>query len=525
MVINWNQTDGEKPPGQDPPKIRAAEYVRMSTEHQRYSTDNQSLAIRRYADNRGYQIVRTYADEGKSGLRLVGRDALQSLLEDVEGHQADYEAILVYDVSRWGRFQDPDEAAEIELRCKRAGITVHYCAEQFENDGSIGSSIVKTVKRAMAGEYSRELSVKVFAGHALLVRLGFRQGGAAGFGLRRVLVDQAGTIKTELHRGEHKSIATDRVVLVPGPEAEVAVVNEIYERFISGGSTEREIAELLNSRGVLTDLGRPWTRGTIHQILINEKYIGNNVWARTSFKLKQTHKRNPEADWIRADSSFPPIVPVDVFEKARAIIIARADRVSDENMLEMLSEILSRQGYLSGIIIDETEGCPSSSSYASRFGNLLRAYALVGFVPDRDYRYLEINRALRRLHPKVLVEALRGIELAGGHVVQDPNTDLLKINQEFTASVVVVRCIQTPAGALRWKVRFDTSLNPDLTVVVRMNQTNDLPLDYYLLPRLDMREAVLRLCEFNGLSLDAYRFESLSSFYAMTARTAVLEAA
>ncbi|NRP75476.1 hypothetical protein ILFOPFJJ_06399 [Ensifer psoraleae] len=102
-----------------------------------------------------FEIVRTYADEGKSGLRLVGRDALQSLLSDVEGGQADYRAVLVYDVSRWGRFQDPDEAAEIELRCKRQGILVHYCAEQFENDGSMGSSIIKTVKRAMAGEYSR----------------------------------------------------------------------------------------------------------------------------------------------------------------------------------------------------------------------------------------------------------------------------------------------------------------------------------------------------------------------------------
>src|SRR3546814_11500702 len=96
-----------------------------------------------------------------------------------------FEAILVYDVSRWGRFQDPDEAAHYELRCKRAGIAVHYVAEQFENDGTIGSSIIKTVKRAMAGEYSRELSVKVFKGQCRLITLGYRQGGAAGFGLRR----------------------------------------------------------------------------------------------------------------------------------------------------------------------------------------------------------------------------------------------------------------------------------------------------------------------------------------------------
>lgn len=72
---------------------------------------------------------------------------------------ADFNFILVYDVSRWGRFQDADESAYYEYICKRAGINVAYCAEQFENDGSPVSTIVKGVKRAMAGEYSRELSV------------------------------------------------------------------------------------------------------------------------------------------------------------------------------------------------------------------------------------------------------------------------------------------------------------------------------------------------------------------------------
>lgn len=66
--------------------------------------------------------------------------------------------ILVYDVSRWGRFQDADESAHYEYICKRAGIQVAYCAEQFENDGSPVSTIVKSLKRAMASEYSRERS-------------------------------------------------------------------------------------------------------------------------------------------------------------------------------------------------------------------------------------------------------------------------------------------------------------------------------------------------------------------------------
>lgn len=158
---------------------RAAAYVRMSTEHQQYSTENQRDVIFAFAAARDLEIVKIYADEGKSGLRLEGRDQLKALLRDVESGQADYSVILVYDVSRWGRFQDPDESASYEIRCKQAGVRVLYCAEQFENDGSAVSSIIKNVKRTMAGEYSRELSVKVHAGQMRLIQLGVRQGGPA----------------------------------------------------------------------------------------------------------------------------------------------------------------------------------------------------------------------------------------------------------------------------------------------------------------------------------------------------------
>ena len=473
----------------------------------------------------GYEIVRTFADEGKSGLRLDGRDALKQLLREVESKTAGFKAILVYDVSRWGRFQDPDEAAAIELSCKKAGIAVHYCAEQFENDGSIGSSIIKTVKRAMAGEYSRELSVKVFAGQSNLIRLGFRQGGPAGFGLRRLLVDQNGTPKGELGRGEHKSITTDRVILVPGPPEEIAIVREVYRLFIEERCTEGEIAETLNRRGVRTDLGRAWTRGTVHQLLINEKYVGNNVWGRTSFKLKQARQENRPEDWIRSDGLFEAIVDAALFTQAQAIISARSERLTDEQMLERLAGLLQQHGSLSGLIIDEAEECPSSSAFRSRFGSLLRAYTLVGFSPAHDYRYLEINRALRRMHPEVVAGVTEGIRTAGGRVLQDSGTDLLWVNGEFTAPLVIVRCRQTAAGSLRWQVRLDRTLRPDLSIAVRMDRENEHPLDFYLLPKLDVREALVRLCEYNGLSLDAYRFTSLDKLYEMARRVLLRRAA
>lgn len=296
--------------------VRAAEYVRMSTDHQKYSTENQSDAVRLYAEARGIEIIKTYADAGKSGLKIEGRDALRQLIEDVQNGAVGFTVVLVYDVSRWGRFQDADESAYYEYICRRAGIAVEYCAEQFDNDGSPISTIVKGVKRAMAGEYSRELSTKVFAGQGKLIERGFRQGGPAGFGLRRTLVDERGAIKGHLQRGEHKSIQTDRVILTLGPADEVDLVQKIYRDFVHQGRSESEIAADLNARGIQTDLGRSWSRGTIHQILINEKYAGDNVWNRRSFKLKKKRTQNAPDMWIRAEGVFDAVVPRELFEAA-----------------------------------------------------------------------------------------------------------------------------------------------------------------------------------------------------------------
>src|ERR1043166_8455620 len=188
----------------------AAVYVRMSTEHQQYSTSNQMDAIREYAKRRGLEIVKEYSDEGKSGLNIQGRDSLGQMIRDVQEGRAEFGVILVYDVSRWGRFQDTDESAYYEFVCKMAGIQVVYCAEHFENDGSLASAILKSIKRAMAGEYSRELSNKVFIGQCRIAKLGFWRGAMAGFGLRRCLVDEHGRMKAQLEFGQRKYLQTDR---------------------------------------------------------------------------------------------------------------------------------------------------------------------------------------------------------------------------------------------------------------------------------------------------------------------------
>jgi DNA invertase Pin-like site-specific DNA recombinase len=482
----------------------------MSTEHQQYSVENQHDMIQGYADARGIRIVRSFVDAGKSGLGIQGRDALQDLLQVVESGTADFTTILVYDVSRWGRFQEPDEGAYYEFRCIRANISVQYCAEQFPSDNAPMNAVLKSLKRAMAGEYSRELSAKVFAGQCRLIALGFRQGGTAGYGFRRQLVDQRGQPKGTLSRGDRKSFQLDRVILTPGPTEEVVIVRRIYELFTKQGRNESQIAAILNSAGISTESGRPWTRATIHEVLTNEKYIGNNVYNRTSAKLQRPRVVNHPDEWVRCPGAFPPLLDAETFAVAQQIIQERDRHLTNDELLARLRDLFRKRGRLSGLIINEAEGMPSAATYRHRFQSLRRAYELVGYTPERDYSYLAVNKALRVLHSELLQRIIADLEKAGAAVRRDPASDLLTINDTFTASLVLGRCCEHGDSDYRWVIRFDTSLDPDITIATRLAPGNAAVLDYYLFPNIDLLAWHCTLAPENGVALDVYRAKDLA---------------
>jgi hypothetical protein len=90
---------------------------------------------------------------------------------------------------------------------------------------------------------------------------------------------------------------------------------------------------------------------------------------------------------------------------------------------------------------------------------------------------------------------------------------------------VLSRCRQTPAGSLRWIIKVDEQLAPDITILVRMDEANEHPTDYYFLPIMDIETPRLLLCESNGLYLDAYQFDSLEYFASLGARQKIEVAA
>ena len=230
---------------------------------------------------------------------------------------------MVYDVSRWGRFQDVDESAYYEFLCKQTGVKVFHCAEQFSNDGNLLSNIAKNIKRAMAGEWSREIGVKVHAGQARIASLGYRVGGPVGFALRRELFGEAHRSRGQLSRGQHKALKTDRVKLVLGPDAERAVVGWIFHAFATDRLSFTEIARRLNRNRVFCGDEGHWTDGKVRTILGNENYVGNLVYNRTSRRLGQKLTANPPDQWVRHDGVIESVVDAGLFARVQKMLTER----------------------------------------------------------------------------------------------------------------------------------------------------------------------------------------------------------
>ncbi|PZQ58734.1 MAG: recombinase family protein [Phenylobacterium zucineum] len=383
--------------------IPAAQYLRMSTDFQRYSLANQRATITAYAMEHGYEIVCAYEDSGRSGVTVKRRAGLKGLLADVVSGEAAFTHILVVDVSRWGRFQDPDEAAHYEFICREAGVAVVYCAEVFPNDAT--GSIMKQLKRVMAGEYSRELSRKVRQGTRRVALRGETHGGAAPFGFRRGAFHPDGSLAEVLDHGQRRSRIGQTVKFVWGPPAELKTLKRIFRWYVVQRLTPTQIASRLNADGIPWRLGRPWKNEIVVKVLTNEIAAGVMVFNKTSTQLGGSTHPLPPDQWIRRQVC-EPVVPRKLFLQAQARHMElRGRKRTDSEMLEAARRMLQRTGRLSQKDIQWDPDMPAVAVYSRRFGSLSRLYEILGYdVSQRaDGRLIRCSReevieGLRRVH-------------------------------------------------------------------------------------------------------------------------------
>lgn len=463
--------------------IPVAEYIRMSTEDQKYSLPNQQDAIRRYALEHGFRVSRTYADPGKSGVLIKHRQGLSQLLRDVLSGSADYKAIIVYDVSRWGRFQNPDEAAHYDFLCANAGIPVHYCAEQFSNDGSMQSSLMKAIKRTMAGEFSRELGVKVFDGLTRLVLQGFHAGALAPYGLERMLISPSGQRKGILKRGERKNLKTDKVVLVRGDRKEVECVREIFSLCAYEKKTSVQIAGELNARHLLYR-DKPWTSDRVLRVLKSAQYLGLNVWAKRTQRLHSPSSLRPKSQWVTSKAPFEPIVDQKTFDKAQRTLADYRPCRDSEELLAGLRRVFLRCGRLSPEIIDRSKGISSSSTYMKRFGSLHRAYELVGYNPTSGHcaasQHTQANRSLRKGLSANLLRSFPGtVRIVRRIKDQKP---VIEVDGQYKVSVLMCGMRPPTNGKSLWLVRLSPADRVNIALLCLLDFKWERIESYYLLP-------------------------------------------
>jgi DNA invertase Pin-like site-specific DNA recombinase len=441
-----------------PMLVPAAQYLRTSTGEQPFSIDTQKAAILKYAQHQGFVITKTYLDEGRSGLTLRHRPGLSALLRDVVYGTRSYRAILVYDISRWGRFQDGDEGAHYEFLCRNLNVPVHYCCESFPNNTDLSTFIMKSLKRTIAAESSRELSEKCFRGQKHLVELGYRVGSVSGYGFRRIAISDDTSRIQSLAAGEYKSLSNDHVKLVAGPRIEVETVRRIFARAIAGDSC-RLIAKELNRDEVFYKVGRPWAGYAVRLILTNKKYAGSYVWNQTSRRLGIKTRKNSPDQFVVVPNAFPAIVDPAVFEQASKVLHSKSRKWTRDELLRSIDK--------SGLIAQHTPAGPSLTTLRRRLSEVPSLRCHRG-TPLRqgDNPVSSRQRALdiRDRTLNSLLELFEG-KISEFHL-PCRSRPILRLANGASVSVIVCLRLTRKSGIIRWMFQPVPSESKFVTLIV-----------------------------------------------------------
>lgn len=234
----------------------------------------------------------------------------------------------------------------------------------------------------MAAEYSRELAVKISAGQKLLADDGFHVGGAAGYGLRRMLISSNGRRRQLLRNGECKNLKSDHTILALGPKREVDCVRTIFALAADKKNSPHTIAQELNHRGLRYFGNKHWDYTRLYRILKSEKYTGSNVWGRNLCLLGNRPKRVPRSAWIVKPHAFPATVSSEQFALANKQIGRRRCNPGKPGKyyLARLAKCLAQGGKT------PTEARNKGRSLTvhlcrHHFGSIFHAYELIGYKP------------------------------------------------------------------------------------------------------------------------------------------------
>jgi len=462
---------------------KAAQYLRMSTDHQDLSPEIQKSSIKLYAEAQGLEVVETYFDAGKSGLTLQKRPAMKRLLHDVTAADCPYATVLVYDISRWGRFQDTDASAYYEYHCRLHGVDVRYVQEPFSTPDSPLATVVKSLKRAMAAEFSRELAVKTRAGQSAAIKKGYQVGTLPCLGFSRMAVSRVDGTERLLGAAEHKGAHREHVRWVLGPQAEVDAVRRIFDLYAYTELSVVGLAKTLQVQGITAQNGRPITKWMLYAFLRSEVVIGNFLWGRR----ENGRMVSPEHQRIRRIHGFvEPTVTRATFDAVQVKLArARYTGLTRVFLLERLSLALARNPGLLAIDL-KAHGCPCRETYIKEFGSVHAAWAAAGgtYIPrnQNNVGMVASAKAGAKMCSLIATALTDAGVLCKRHTRADRQGQMLLLNGDCSLRVQVIRRKERDGVRLWALKKIYKGLDFDWVLVVRV-EDDDTPHDSLLLSR------------------------------------------
>jgi hypothetical protein len=292
--------------------------------------------------------------------------------------------------------------------------------------------------------------------------------------------------KQGLAPGERKSIATDRVILVPGPTHEVKIVWEIFRMLVSEKRTVYAIARELNHRNIEYTDASKWDYQAVYNILTHPKYAGCHVFGRTSSKLYTPTVRLPKSEWILKPGAFEPIIDAVTFAEAQKILEERTFNKTDEQLLDCLRALLASERRLSLKLIQNSPYVASPSTYRNRFGSLRRAFDLIGYGKPDQFGPIDLRRRTMALREELIAQIVAmfpndvSIVKRGGWW-----RSRLRISDGPIVSVIIARSFRAWKETMRWQIDPVRRECKFITLLARLDTNNESFLDFHIFPRID----------------------------------------
>ena len=226
--------------------MTAVIYARYSSDSQREaSIEGQLRDCKDYAERNGITIVGTYIDRAYSA-KTDDRPEFQRMVQD--SAKKIFDAVLVWKLDRFAR--DRYDAAHYKHILQKNHVKLVSATEPISD--SPAGIMMESMLTGMAEYYSAELSEKIVRGMTENVLKGKYNGGTIPIGY---------VIDAERHF---------QIDPLTAP-----FVVEAFKRYAEG-VTMKEVLDWLNRQGVKTGKNHAFTYNSVHTLLTNRRYMGEN---------------------------------------------------------------------------------------------------------------------------------------------------------------------------------------------------------------------------------------------------------